>query len=182
VSLFALRIITAVKFHFYKQVINTRMVSPAEWGPNAWELLHGLCERVGNQTNITLIRDEQNELRFTLKNFWALMPCQKCQQHYREWLRKHNPDSFLTKTGEYLQDDMREWVYRLHNNVNEQREAVVDFKESDLKSRYEKINLRAAANNLKTVYQRGLQLNILKPEEWKKTYKHLDLLLRFIGV
>ena len=84
--------------------------------------------------------------------------------------------------GEYLQDAMREWVYKLHNNVNERREVTVDFKEEDLKARYEKIDLRAAANNLKTVYQRGIQLNILKPEEWKKAYKHLGLLLRFIGI
>jgi hypothetical protein len=158
------------------------MVSPAEWGPNAWELLHGLSERVGNQPNMTMIRDEQNLLRLTLKNFWSLMPCQKCQTHYREWIRKHPPDAFTVKIGEYLQDDMREWVYKLHNNVNESREIIVEFKEEDLKTRYGQIDLRAAANNLKTVYQRGLQLKILKPDEWKNAYKHLDLLIRYIGV
>ena len=43
------------------------MVSPAEWGPNAWNLLHGIAERVGNQRILTIQRDEQNALRNTLR-------------------------------------------------------------------------------------------------------------------
>ena len=156
------------------------MVSPAEWGPNAWALLHALAEKIGNQTNIIMIRDQQNYLKNTLKTFWCLLPCQKCQAHYRDWLKKHPPDAFTSKNGFYLQDDMRSWVYTLHENVNERREVTSGFQETMLAETYSSVNIRDAANELKTVYQRGLQIGVLKPEEWKAAWRNLDMLIRFI--
>lgn len=158
------------------------MVSPGEWGPSAWKLLHGLAERVGNHKNQTMIRDEQNELRIVLKEFWNLMPCRHCQEHYREWIRHNTPDSFLNKSGGYLQEDMRSWLYKLHESVNQRREVVSGIKEEDLETMYKSINLRESATVLKSVYQRGIQTGVLKPENWKKTWKHLDLLLRYMGI
>ena len=160
------------------------MVSPSEWGANAWELLHGLAERVGNQTVISLIRDEQNELRFTLKHLSALLPCRTCQGHYREWLKTHSPERFLQKSGDYLQDDLREWLYQLHENVNQRRGVVsgIEFDSVMLKGLYASCDLRAKAQQLKSMFSRGVQQGVLKPDEWKVAWKHLDLLLRIIGV
>jgi hypothetical protein len=156
------------------------MVSPAEWGPNAWELLHGLAERVGNHTNISLIRDEHNELRLTLRHFGALLPCKKCQLHYREWIHKSLPNTSLN--GEYLKDSVRIWVFNLHNAVNSRNDVTSEITIDIVKDRYNTIDLRAAATRLRSVYQRGVQTGVLKPEEWKMAWKHLDCLLRFIGV
>ena len=158
------------------------MVSPGEWGPNAWELLHGLAERVGNQTSPVLIRDEQNEIRITLRNFWALLPCKLCQTHYREWLQKYPPEAFTKKSGGYLQDDMRDWVFRLHEDVNQRREVISGISVESLSERYAAVTIRANATKLKGMYQRGIQLRIFKPDEWKMAWKHLDLLLRYIGI
>lgn len=158
------------------------MVSPAEWGSNAWMLLHGLAERVGNQTNLTTIRDEQNQIRFALREFGSLLPCKTCQLHYKEWVRKHSPDTFASKNGGYLQEDMRLWVYNLHNEVNNRREINIAFPENSLEETYATVDLRKSALELKSVYQRGVQTGVLKPEDWKRAWKHLDLLLRFIGV
>ena len=158
------------------------MVSPAEWGPNAWDLLHGLAERIGSQTSIILIRDEQNGIRLTLRNFSALLPCKTCQGHYREWLLKNPPELFLQRSGGYLQDEMRDWIFRLHKDVNQRREVVSDITLESLHERYKSVDLRAAALTLKSMYQRGVQHSILKPEEWKNAWRHLDLLLRYIGV
>jgi hypothetical protein len=157
------------------------MVSPGEWGPSAWKLLHGLAERVGNQTLDVMIRDEKNELRIVLKDLWYLMPCRHCQEHYREWLRFNPPDSFLSKGAGYLQEDLRDWVFRLHESVNSRREVVSGFLPDTLTETYSTVNLREQAVIFKTVYQRGLQTGVLKPEEWKKTWRHLDLLLRSLG-
>jgi len=158
------------------------MVSPGEWGPSAWKLLHGLAERVGNHTNQTMARDEQNELRIVLKDFWNLMPCRNCQEHYREWVRYNTPDSFVNKGGGYLQEDMRSWLYKLHESVNQRREVTSGIKEDDLEAMYKSVNLRESATTLKSVYQRGIQTGVLKPEEWKRAWKHLDLLLRYMGI
>jgi len=158
------------------------MVSPAEWGPNAWELLHGLAERVGLHTSISLIRDEQNEIRLTLRNFAALLPCKTCQIHYREWLKNHPPEQFLQRSGGYLQDEMREWIFRLHEDVNQRREVVSGIVLESLHERYKSVDLRATALRLKSMYQRGVQQQVLKPDEWKNAWRHLDLLLRYMYV
>ena len=157
------------------------MVSPAEWGPNAWNLLHGLAERVGVHTTISLIRDEQNEIRLTLRHFAALLPCKTCQIHYREWLHKYPPEQFLKKSGGYLQDEMREWVFRLHEDVNQRRE-VVGIALDSLHDMYKSIDIRGAATQLKGMYQRGVQQKVIKPDEWKMAWRHLDLLLRYMGI
>ena len=156
------------------------MVSPSEWGPGAWELLHGIAERIGNHTNKILIRDEQNELKLTLRHFGALLPCAKCQEHYRESIRKSLPNTTLY--GEFLKDDLRQWLYNLHENLNNSRGIQSEVNLDMLQTRYKTIDLRAAAISLRSVYQRGVQLNVLKPDEWKIAWKHLDYLLRFIGV
>lgn len=158
------------------------MVSPGEWGPNAWNLLHGIAERVGNHTIAKLEFDEKNELKFVLNGFWTLLPCKTCQTHYKEWIRTNSPDTVLSKSGGYLQESMRQWLYKFHEAVNQRREVTSDFKEELLTPTYSRINLRENANALKSVYQRGLQSGALKPEEWKRSWKHLDILLRNMGV
>ena len=158
------------------------MVSPAEWGPNAWKLLHGIAERVGLHSTLTVIRDEQNEIRLSLRHFASLLPCKTCQIHYREWLLKNPPELFLKQSGEYLQDEMREWVFRLHENVNHRREVVSGIELETLHDQYKSVDLRGAATQLKGMYQRGVQQHVLKPDEWKIAWKHLDMLLRFMGI
>jgi hypothetical protein len=158
------------------------MVSPNEWGPGAWDLLHGIGEKIGNQSNLSLIRDERNELKLTLRHFWALLPCLKCQKHYKEWIKSHNPDSWIMSPfGVDLQESMREWVYTLHENVNHSREVVSEVFIEGVKDRYSGVNLREKANGLKSFYQRGLNMRTLKAEDWKLAWKHLDLLLRIIN-
>jgi Erv1 / Alr family len=158
------------------------MVSPAEWGPTTWELLHGIAERVGNQQSLTLIRDEKNEIRLALRKLTALLPCQKCQVHYRDWIRRNPPEPLLDRGGEYLQDALRDWVFRLHEDVNQRREVNSGITIDSLRGTYLSINLRANASILKGFYKRGIETRIFKPDEWKDAWKHLDLLLRFIGV
>lgn len=156
------------------------MVSPQEWGPNAWDLLHGIAERIGNHTNKSLIRDEQMELKLALRHFGALLPCNKCQDHYKNYIRRSFPN--VTLYGVYLQDSLREWLFKLHNDVNLSRGIISDHTLETVKEKYGSIDLRAAATRLRSVYQRGIQTNSIKIDEWKIAWKHLDYLLRFIGV
>lgn len=158
------------------------MVSPSEWGPGAWALLHGIAERVGNHSNHLLIRDERNELKLTLRHFWALLPCLKCQKHYKEWLKKSNPESWIQGPfGSDLQISMRNWVFMLHENVNNSRDVVSGITLEQMKDTYSGVILREKANSLKSFYQKGLDARTLKAEDWKLAWKHLDLLLRAIG-
>ena len=156
------------------------MVSPEEWGPGAWELLHGLTEKVGNQSKTPLINDERNEIKLTLRHFWALLPCQKCQKHYKEWIKTHSPDHWISGSYMDLQDSMRSWLFALHENVNKSRDVESGVAIEQLKERYSKVPLREKATALKALYQRGLLSRTLKAEDWKVAWRHLDALLRLI--
>jgi Erv1 / Alr family len=158
------------------------MVSPEEWGPHGWELLHGITERVGRHGSNTLIRDEQNSLRLTLRHFWKLMPCSKCQNHYKAYLRQHPPELFLQSYGEFLRESLRGWLFALHEEVNAERSVSPGVKLEDLPERYANVNLRHESAQLRNVYQRGLQSGVLHVEDWKMAWRTLDTLLRFIGV
>lgn len=158
------------------------MVSPSEWGPGAWALLHGIAERVGKHSNHLLIQDERNELKLTLRHFWGLLPCLKCQKHYKEWIQKNNPSSWIQGPfGSDLQDSMRNWVFMLHENVNHSRSIEHSVSLEQMKDMYGAVPLREKANSLKAFYQRGLDARTLKSDDWKLAWKHLDLLLRVIG-
>jgi hypothetical protein len=157
------------------------MVSPLEWGPTAWDLLHGLAERIGNHSNYLLIKDEQNELKLFLRHLWALLPCLKCQKHYKEWYTSNNPDKFIQGPfGSDLQDALRKWFYDLHERVNQSNSIVSNVTLEQVKEQYSKIPLRERASSLKAFYQRGLDTRTLKAEDWKVAWKHLDLLLRLL--
>jgi hypothetical protein len=156
------------------------MVSPSDWGPKTWELLHGIAERIGNQKHLTLARDEINHLRLTLRHFSDLMPCQKCQSHYREWLSSHPPESWLRGPSMDIQESLRKWLYELHEDVNNRREIVSGITLESLESKYSSVNLRECATFLKSFYSRGVDQRVLKPLEWKNAWRHLDLLIRLL--
>jgi hypothetical protein len=156
------------------------MASPSEWGPTAWELLHGIAERVGNNTLHSMIQDEKNGIKYTLQHFGSLLPCLKCQSHYKEWLRKHSID-FTKGYGEFLQDHLRQWIFDLHENVNKDRMVESGLSIEDLPALYRSVHLREKANILKSFFSRGLQMGVFKSEEWKTAWRHLDMLLRTLG-
>lgn len=157
------------------------MVSPEEWGPGAWELLHGLAEKVGNQTKTLLINDERNELKLTLRHLWALLPCKTCQKHYKEWYQSHSPDSFIAGSYMDLQESMRAWLFALHENVNHSRGIESGITLEILKERYASVPLREKATALKSLYQRGVQSRVLIPDTWKPAWRHLDALIRLLS-
>jgi hypothetical protein len=156
------------------------MVSPEEWGPGAWELLHGLAEKVGNQKTGIMINDERNELKLTLRHLWALLPCKTCQKHYKEWYQSHSPDSFIAGSYMDLQDSLRSWLFALHENVNRSREIESVIIIDSLKEKYAKVHLREKAMALKSFYQRGVQSRVFIPDTWKPAWRHLDALIRLI--
>lgn len=157
------------------------MVSPEEWGPGAWELLHGLAEKVGNQSSLLLINDERNELKLTLRHLWALLPCKTCQKHYREWFQGHSPDSFIGGSCMDLKESMRSWLFALHENVNRSRGVESGVTLEQIKERYATVPLREKAQGLKAFYQRGLLSRTIKAEDWKPAWRHLDALIRLLS-
>ena len=76
---------------------------------------------------------------------------------------------------------MREWVYRLHENVNNSREIDSKITLDMVSNLYSSVSLREKANELKAFYQRGLDSRTLKADSWKIAWKHLDMLIRILN-
>jgi hypothetical protein len=102
------------------------MVQNAEWGPHLWRILHICAEKCGKQPTPLLHLDEIRAWIHLLKLTEAILPCPLCLKHYREWLKAQPLPAFLEmRSGTAFQEAAREWVWKLHNRVNEQRSVGV---------------------------------------------------------
>jgi len=98
-----------------------RMANPAEWGPPMWRILHTFAERLGKQTHPITISDEKRAWTMLLKSTESVLPCAKCKAHFQSW-RKRNPiEASVALDGEPLRIWARQWVYYLHDEVNQEK-------------------------------------------------------------
>ena len=95
-----------------------RMSDPNIWGPSLWRILHSLAERLGKQTNIILIQDEQRTWINFLRSVESVLPCKRCKTHYREWSLRRRIDSAANKI------QAREWLWELHADINKERNVT----------------------------------------------------------
>lgn len=55
----------------------------------------------------------------------AILPCPLCQKHYRAWRKDRPLQGFLDiKDGVEFYEAARQWVWALHDKINEQRGAA----------------------------------------------------------
>ncbi len=101
--------------------VPNKMVQNSEWGPPLWRLLHTLAERLGRQTVPLLAQDEFRAWIAVLQGVEGIMPCQLCRGHYRAW-RTARPLEGLFGSA----DASREWLWALHEAVNEQRGVAAE--------------------------------------------------------
>ena len=101
--------------------VPNKMVQNSEWGPPLWRLLHTLAERLGRQTVPLLAQDEFRAWIAVLQGVEGIMPCQLCRGHYRAW-RTARPLEGLFGSA----DASREWLWALHEDVNERRGVAAD--------------------------------------------------------
>ena len=97
------------------------MVQNSEWGPPLWRILHTLAERVGRQSIPMMMQDELRAWIGVLLGVEAIMPCQMCRGHYRAWRTKRPLEGLYGGT-----DASREWLWSLHEEVNEQRGVAAE--------------------------------------------------------
>ena len=82
-------------------------MDPSVWGPHAWIFLHTISLQY--PTSPTQI--EKVKHREWLNNLKYVIPCQKCRNHYSNYITKNPPN--LESKKEFV-----DWVWELHNDVN----------------------------------------------------------------
>ena len=82
---------------------------PKIWGAPTWILLHCVSFSYPNRPSAT---NKKNYKAFfhSLQN---VLPCQKCQEHYKNYLKKNPIDEHLQS-----QQKLSKYIIELHNYIN----------------------------------------------------------------
>lgn len=76
-----------------------------EWGPVFWSFIDMLI--------ITYDESFPDAYINFLYAMHDLLPCWECQEHYYEYITDYTPEDVNTK------EELKEWILKLHNTINE---------------------------------------------------------------
>lgn len=148
-----------------------------EWfGPRFWRVLHTLAEKSGSITNPTLALDEQYAWIGLLTILPGCMPCMQCRQHYVEYFKRESSfRSIRSKSGDDRRKILREWLWNLHNKVNESN-GKPEYTIEECISTYSSINIDSDVKEIYEMLKLGLLQKRVFPdavEKWKKAVGRL---------
>jgi hypothetical protein len=156
------------------------MASPSDWGPPLWKILHALAEKLGNYSHRILVEDQRRAWVAFLKSIDYVLPCVKCQNHYRLW-RKNNPvDIFLHLEGAALRKQSREWVWKLHTSVNGNKQIAENPPLEMMESMYSDIMISAEIEKCFASFKTAITLRTLTTDKYHQFKKALFTLRHFI--
>jgi hypothetical protein len=151
------------------------------WGPLLWTLLHALAEKLGTQKPELLATDEAREMVLILRGVELIMPCEKCRRHYHEYRLKNPFEDFSKKRGQVLRKLVREWLYALHEAVNERNGIKSQILLENLESMYKPVKIQEAWTSLHRVLVESVVAGLVISENVKSFGRHLGLLVTAIA-
>ena len=154
------------------------MAEPAIWGPSMWRLLHTLAERLGKQTSLMLIQDEQRAWIHFIRSVENVIPCKRCKAHFGAWIRKNRPESAVTK------DAARSWLWGIHDEVNKERAVVGGPTLQDMEGLYASRNSYEITSDSEECIRHlleAVQRAIIATEPFRVFKYRLSLLRKFTG-
>lgn len=151
------------------------MLTPKDWGPHLWSVLHGVAEGLGNQTKPMLATDEANEFVFMLRKLGPILPCPLCREHYAGWLKEHRPENLLSFRGIPLREACRSWLYAVHNHANSSKNVPIPVKLEEVAELYKSTNIAGEWDLFET------KLGLINKVAIKDFKRHLVTLRRLVG-
>jgi hypothetical protein len=151
----------------------------SEWGPVLWEMLHGVVEKLGRTTIKSIADDQRREMILVLRYIEVVMPCAMCRAHYREWRTKHPIDK-LPEEAQAFKAAVREWLFNLHQEINDSRGLARVMTLGDLEDRYGYANLKEVSAVFFGLMERAVRLRVLDREPFRKFNTHFTFLLRLL--
>jgi hypothetical protein len=151
------------------------------WGPLLWTLLHAVAEKLGTQKPDILAADEAREIVYILRGVEVIMPCEKCRRHYHEYRVKNPFDEFSRKRGQVLRKAVREWLYVLHESVNQRNKVESRVLLENLESMYKPVKIQEAWDALHKVLVELVRSGHVLSENVKSFGRHLGLLITAIA-
>ena len=151
------------------------------WGPLVWRILHGLAERSGKQTVVSLQNDERRLWLSMLKIMEQMLPCDTCRSHYASWTKTYPYASVSTIPYGTLRDFIRKWLFDLHNDVNS-RTGKEAFLFENLEDMYLQIPITASWKQLEPIINVAISLNGISLMPWRKWLGFIRSLQGLYGI
>lgn len=153
------------------------MADPKEWGKVVWNIIHTVCEHLGDSTNITLQQDEIRYFKAFQNKLFYILPCKICRNHYKEYLKN-------TRNVQYneLKNYGRDYFFNLHNIIRVSKGEEL-FKKEDLELRYNysKEDFNTIIREFNILYSKYTNLRYISFDELKDFNRILTILRRFIN-
>ena len=83
---------------------------PDIWGKHGWFFLHSITLNYSTCPTV----DEKKNIKNFFNNVGNVLPCEKCQYHYKKHIEKHP----LTNQILNSKDKLVRWLFDIHNEVN----------------------------------------------------------------
>jgi hypothetical protein len=135
----------------------------AEWGPLAWDILHGLAERSGSGINPA---DERRGWVTLFGSIALMLPCEICREHFKVYLAEHPVDNILDMDYKLLKNYVKTWLWTLHNIINNGN-SKESFPFDGLTSKYKDIPILTRLKQLAAPMQRVMVHNGVRLLHWK---------------
>jgi len=130
--------------------LKDRMTQVSEWGPHLWKVLHSYAERAGAYKPEAQMVDEIRTWIKVLRVTEGVLPCAMCRNHYRAWRTKHPIDSLLFLRADSFKEELRKWLWGLHNQVNAMRE-IPELPYEELSTMYADVTQQDIQQSLSTL-------------------------------
>ena len=132
-------------------------MSPSQWGPPIWNLLHTMAEKVNEDKFPDLLTEMINFIR----KITSTLPCPDCSKHASAFFSKIKINNVKTK------QDLKNVLFVFHNAVNF-RKSKPGFNYELLTETYAKNNIFDAMNQFMIVYQSRGGIGRLMTDSFQK--------------
>lgn len=139
-----------------------------QWGPAAWNLLHGMGARAGKGVE-KLRKDEEREILWLIKNLESIIPCGECRKHIGIYKKENMLKSSL---------EVGEWLWKFHEAVNERlgKSKGPPFTQDLGKD----IELRKAWQDFYNTMKKELMIGNCRANLFTQWQRHFQLWLSFL--
>jgi hypothetical protein len=158
-------------------------LSPNDWGPLLWKLLHIMGEHVGKSVTPSLNRDEAIMVDFIIQGLPGVIPCSECAQHARSYIRQYPSSQVKNLLGKALTEWTRNYFFNFHNNVLiRQQRSLVFTDSSEIIPIYDSmIFQKCDTEQLIEYFSFGVHSGLIKGDFYKRWIAQLNRLRLIAG-
>jgi hypothetical protein len=163
---------------------NKDHADPEEWGPILWNALHCIAERIGTTGSKAVDTDQARAMEYVVFQLATILPCKECQQHYREYLVKYKPTTWIGLYGEDLRATIRTWLFTLHNSVRQRtNKPIIVSTAEDCQQQYAICEIKQC--EIDTLIQNinfAIMNGWIRREAWKQWFIHFNRTRILVGL